>query len=64
MRRIARIPAALFIVAIPLFLVTINVTWAFNSAGVYEGGFEKYRVSSYTGISQADLAQVAADIRH
>ncbi len=64
MRRIAWIPAALFIVAVPLFLVITSVAWAFNSAGVYEGGFEKYQVSSYSGITRADLAQAAADIRH
>ena len=64
MRRVAWIPAALFVVAVPLFLLTASVTWAFNSAGVYERGFEKYRVSSLTGITGADLAQVATDIRH
>ena len=64
MRRVAWIPTALFIVAVPLFLVTASVAWAFNSAGVYERGFEKYRVSSFSGITRADLARVAADIRH
>jgi integral membrane protein (TIGR01906 family) len=63
-RRVAWIPAALFVIAVPLFLLTTSVTWAFNSAGVYEKGFEKYRVSSVTGITGADLAQVAAGIRH
>jgi integral membrane protein (TIGR01906 family) len=63
-RRVAWIPTALFIVAVPLFLVTASVAWAFNSAGVYERGFEKYRVSSFSGITRADLARVAADIRH
>jgi|TARA_B100000315_G_scaffold175823_2_gene164353 integral membrane protein (TIGR01906 family) len=63
-RRVAWIPAALFVVAVPLFLVTTSVTWAFNSAGAYERGFEKYGVSGLTGITRADLVQVAADIRH
>jgi integral membrane protein (TIGR01906 family) len=63
-RRVAWIPTALFVVAVPLFLLTTSVSWAFNSAGVYERGFEKYRVSSLTGITGADLVQVAADIRH
>ncbi len=64
MSRVAWIPAALFVIAVPLFLVTASVTWAFNNPGVYERGFEKYRVSSLTGITRADLLRVAADIRH
>ena len=53
MSLIARIPSALFIVAVPLFLVTASVTWAFNSPGVYQGGFERYDVSRITGITDA-----------
>lgn len=64
MRRVAWVPNALFIVAVPLFLVTASVAWAFNSGSVYERGFDKYQISSYTGITRADLVQVAADIRH
>ena len=63
MSLIARIPSLLFIVAVPLFLVTASVTWAFNSPGVYHGGFERYDVSRITGITDGDLGQVAADIR-
>ena len=63
MSRISRIPAALFVIAVPLFLVTAAVTWAFNNPGVYRSGFEKYHVSNITGISDADLLQVSADIR-
>ena len=63
MSRISWIPAALFIVAVPLFLVTASVTWAFNNAGVYQRGFEKYNVSAVTGITDSDLEQVSKDIR-
>ena len=63
MGRIAWITTALFVVAVPLFLVTASVTWAFNNPGVYRTGFEKYHVSQVTGISDADLLQVSADIR-
>ena len=63
MSLISRIPSALFIVAVPLFLVTASVTWAFNSPGVYDGGFERYEVSRITGITDADLRRVSADIR-
>ena len=60
---ISRVPPALFVVAIPLFLITGAVTWAFNSPGLYHGGFERYNVSQVTGITDEDLRQVAADIR-
>ena len=63
MSLISRIFSASFIIAVPLFLLTACVTWAFNSPGVYQGGFERYGVSRVTGISDADLRQVAADIR-
>ena len=63
MSRIAWIPTALFVVAVPLFLVTASVTWAFNNPGMYNRGFEKYGVSRVTGITGEDLDQVSADIR-
>lgn len=56
-------PAALFVIAVPLFLITASVTWAFNNPGVYQNGFEKYNVSFVTGITEADLNQVSKDIR-
>ena len=61
--RISWVPTALFIVAVPLFLVTASVTWAFNSPGLYENGFEKYQISLTSGITSADLRQVGADLR-
>ena len=64
MKRVHRLPAALFILAVPLFLVTASVAWAFNNPGIYQRGFEKYNVSLATGITDADLIQVGADIRH
>ena len=58
-----RILAALFVIAIPLFLVAGSVTWAVNDAGLYNGGFDKYDISRFTGITDADLRQAGADIR-
>ena len=55
--------AALFIVAVPVFLVTGSITWAFNNIGLYEGGFEKYRIAWVSGITPEDLRQVALDLR-
>lgn len=64
MNRLAWIPAFLFVVAVPLFLVTASVAWAFNDPGVYNRGFQKYRISLTTGIAEEDLRQVAGQIRH
>ena len=58
-----RLPAVLFILAVPVFLVTGSITWAFNNTGLYEDGFEKYRIAWVSGITEADLRQVALDIR-
>jgi integral membrane protein (TIGR01906 family) len=61
--RLAWIPAFLFVLAVPLVLVTASVTWAINSPGVYSRGFEKYGVSLATGITTSDLRQAGADLR-
>jgi len=61
--RVSWMPAALFIIALPLFVITASVTWAFNNPAIYQDGFEKYNISAVTGITEADLEQVSADIR-
>lgn len=57
------LPAAVFILAVPVFLVTGSITWAFNNIGLYEGGFEKYRIAWVSGITEGDLRQVAVELR-
>ena len=61
--RMRWLPATLFVVAVPVFLITGSLTWAFNSIGLYESGFEKYRIARASGISPGDLRQVAVDLR-
>ncbi|MEE8466258.1 MAG: TIGR01906 family membrane protein [Dehalococcoidia bacterium] len=63
MGRVSRVFWALFIVAVPLFLITGSITWAFNSPGLYNDGFERYSISRISGITDDDLRQVGADIR-
>ena len=63
MQRVAWIPAVLFVLAIPLFLISNSVIWAVNSPGLYERGFEEYDISRTTGINQEDLRQVGAELR-
>ena len=62
-RRLRWLPAALFVAAVPVFLVTGSIAWAFNNIGLYESGFERYRIAYVSGIAPADLRQVALDIR-
>ena len=64
MGRVCWVLWILFIVVVPLFLVTSSISWAFNSPGLYNDGFEKYSISRISGITDADLRQVGADIRH
>jgi len=63
MSRVGFVPWLIFIIAVPLFFITVSVTWAFNSPGLYNDGFEKYSISRTSGIADADLRQVGADIR-
>jgi integral membrane protein (TIGR01906 family) len=63
MNYIIRILEIIFIIAVPLFLVTGSVAWAVNDPSVYNLGFEKYNISLFTGITDADLRQAEADLR-
>ena len=51
--------AGLFILCIPIFLITSNVRWAVNNIRLYEYGFNKYAVSEETGFSDEELLEVA-----
>ena len=61
--RLAAVPSGLFILAVPVFLICAAVSWAFNNPALYSGGFEKYRIAQRSGISEAGLEQVAAELR-
>lgn len=54
---------ALFIMAVPVFLLTTNVRLAFDSLALYRFGFEQYDVTSTTGLSMDQLMDVATEIR-
>ena len=61
--RLTAVPAGLFVLAVPVFLICAAVSWAFNNPALYSGGFEKYRIAQRSGISEAGLEQVAAELR-
>ena len=59
MRVVSRVAAILFIVCIPLFLLTSNLRWAANDLQFWEEGFEKYDVSTETGFSEKELTDIS-----
>ncbi|MCC7105082.1 MAG: DUF1461 domain-containing protein, partial [Chloroflexi bacterium] len=52
----------LFVLSIPLFLVGANVRTVTFSPGTYREGFAKYGASRATGLSDAQLEQVATQL--
>lgn len=54
---------ALFVIAIPLFLITSSVTWAVNDLRLWRYGFDKYDVSMDTGIDKDGLMEASRQIR-
>jgi integral membrane protein (TIGR01906 family) len=65
-RQNLRIPATaskyLFIICLPLLLLTASIGWGVNSLWLYEYGFAKYNVSQSTGLSEAELEKVATGL--
>jgi integral membrane protein (TIGR01906 family) len=58
-RYLGALLVGLFILCIPIFLVTSNLRWAVNDIRLYEYGFNKYEVSEKTGLSDEELLDVA-----
>jgi len=52
----------LFIICLPVLLLTASVTWAVNSPWLYKYGFDKYNVSETTGLVQSELDSAAASL--
>lgn len=55
--------SVLAVLATPVFLVTSNVTWAFNSPGLYTYGFQKYEIAPQMVMPREELERIAAEIR-
>ncbi|MSP79289.1 MAG: TIGR01906 family membrane protein [Dehalococcoidia bacterium] len=53
----------LFLLAVPVFLVTNNVMWAFNESRLYSYGFTKYNIPDAMFMPMQDLERIAADLR-
>ncbi len=57
-------PAAkwLFILCLPILLLTVSLGWAVNSHWLYDYGFQKYNISSRTGLADSELENAAAGL--
>jgi integral membrane protein (TIGR01906 family) len=54
--------AVMFVVALPLLLVTSNVRFLANEVRFYERGFDKYDVEEDTGLERSELDRSAREI--
>jgi len=62
MRCLGIVVRRLFILCLPMLLLTASITWAANSLWLYQHGFEKYDVSRTTGLAEAELDRVAREL--
>lgn len=49
--------------ALLLLLVAGSVAWAVNDAGLYRNGFARYNAAERSGIADADLERIGAELR-
>ena len=51
-----------FILCLPVLLVTASIAWAANSLWLYKSGFEKYDVGQTTGLDDSELEKAATGL--
>ena len=59
MKALAGINTIIFIICIPLLLITTNLRFAVNDIRLYEYGFDKYNVSEAAGLDKGNLTEIA-----
>ena len=59
---LSRLAAALFVIALPVFLVTANIRWLAGDIGFYERGFREHDSDQRSGLSFAELDQAGQNI--
>ena len=52
----------IFILCLPILLLTASIGWEVNSHWLYKYGFEKYNVSQTTGIAEVELEKAATGL--
>ena len=63
MRVLRLVAAVLFVLVLPVFLITSNVRWVINAPFLYSYGFDKYDIPSRTGIERDELLSAARQVR-
>ncbi|MDA1188534.1 MAG: TIGR01906 family membrane protein [Chloroflexi bacterium] len=53
----------LFVLVIPVFLITSNVRWVIAAPFLYSYGFDRYDIPERTGIERSELLSAAGQIR-
>ena len=53
----------LFIIAVPLALISTNVRYLANEGRIYTYAFDEYKASAKTGIARSELVRASADLR-
>ena len=63
-KRLLRLAAAaLFVAAVPLFLIATNVRWVINAPLLYSYGFDRHDSVGRTGIEREELLSAGRQIR-
>ncbi len=62
-RLLGPLAVALFLAAVPIFLITTNVRWVINAPILYSYGFDKYDITTRTGIERSELLSAGEQIR-
>ena len=57
------IATLLFVLAIPVVLVTLNVRYAFGEERLWSYGFTRYRVDLRTGLERSEVDRTASQLR-
>ena len=52
----------IFILCLPVLLLTGSIGWAANSLWLYESGFEKFDIKDVTGLAEPELEKAARDL--
>ncbi len=62
MRLLRVVARVLFIIAVPVFLLSVTVGWEITSLWTYRYSFEKYNISELTGLPPTELEKVATGL--
>jgi integral membrane protein (TIGR01906 family) len=62
MRIVGIVTKWLFMLCLPILLLTASLSWAVNSLWLYKYGFEKYDISQVTGLADSELEKAATGL--